>query len=144
MNKKQISILFALVFYTVIGVCAAGLLFFMGTGKKQKSAFSPASIEAAEKEHIVKENIPPVIIPEEEAPVAYYKIITTNRFSSLNVRIAPGLSSKVIGKLPPGSIGYVLEKGEEWSKIKTDTQEGYCSNEYLSFEQISKGEFPYD
>lgn len=143
MNKKQVSILFLLVFYAVIGFTAAALLFFMGTGKKQKAAFSPATIEAAEKEHIVEEKIAPEVVMEEKEPMLYYKVITTNRFTPLNVRVAPGLSSNIIGKLPPASTGYVLEKGEKWSKIKTNTQEGYCSNDYLSFEEISKEEFPY-
>ena len=144
MNKKQTSIFLVLILYVVIGLVAACLLFFMGTGRRHQSAFSPASIEAAEKKYIVEEKVEEVpVIVEEKEKVSYFKVTTTNRFSPLNVRIAPGLFSEIIGKLNPRSEAYVLEKGEEWSKIKTDTVEGYCSNQYLDFQEISKEDFPY-
>lgn len=144
MNQKQVSIFLVLILYIVIGLMAACFLFFMGTGKRHQATFSPASIEAAEKKHIVEEKTEeaPIIVAEQEV-IAYYKVTTTNRLSSLNVRIAPGLFSEIIGKLGPGSKAYVLEKGEGWSKIKTDTLEGYCFNQYLDFEEISKEDFPY-
>lgn len=144
MNKKQVSIFAILLLYIVIGLVAACLLFFMGTGKRHQTTFSPASIEAAEKNHIVEEKSEetPVLI-EEPVKITYYKVTTTNRFSPLNVRVTPGLFSEIIGKLSPGSKAYVLEKGEGWSKIKTDTLEGYCFNQYLDFEEISKEDFPY-
>ena len=144
MNKKQASVVLTLILYIIIGIVAAAILFFIGTGKKKNSAFSPAAIEAAEKEHIIVESSEPEpAIPAQPEAVSYYKATTTNRLSFLHVRIAPGLTSDIIAKLPPATVAYVLEKGEEWSKIKTDTAEGYCYNKYLSFEQISKEEFPY-
>ena len=54
MNKKQISILISLVVYTIIGITAAGYLFFVGSSQKQIPAFSPSSIEAAEKDMIIE------------------------------------------------------------------------------------------
>ena len=123
---------------------AACFLFFMGTGKRHQAAFSPASIEADEKKYIIEEKTEDTpIIAEKPERTTYYKVTTTNRLSSLNVRIAPGLFSEIIGKLSPGSKAYVIEKGEGWSKIKTDTLEGYCFNQYLDFEEISKEDFPY-
>ena len=142
MKKKQVSVLFLLIFYIVVGLTAAALLFFIGTGKKKQQAYSPSSIEAAEKEVIIVKEEEPVV--EEVIDVVhYYKFITTNKITKLNVRSAPGLMSPVIASFPPSSSGYVLEKGDDWTKIKTDTIEGYCSNLYLDFIEISQEEHPY-
>lgn len=144
MKQKQVSVLFFLIFYVAVGLIAAAVLFFLGTGKKNQQAFSPSSIEAAEKEVVIERKEEPEEIVEAPAePVHYYSFTTTNRITKLNVRSAPGLMSPVIGGFPPSSHGYVLEKGEDWSKIKTDNIEGYCSNLYLDFTEISKEEHPY-
>ena len=147
MSKKQMTILISLVLYTTIGIAAAGLLFFIGSGKKQSSVFSPSSIEAAEKNIIIENPVEEIAedlqTSSTESSVVYYKFLTTNILTPLNVRTAPGMEAAIIATLPPSSSGYVLEKGEEWSKIKTDNLEGYCSNQYLQLEEISKEDYPY-
>ena len=116
--------LFLLIFYIIVGLTAAALLFFLGTGKKNQQAISPSSIEAAEKEVVIEEIEEPVVEEVKEV-VHYYKFTTTNKITKLNVRSAPGLMSPVIDGLPPSSVGYVLEKGDDWTKIKTDTVEAF-------------------
>lgn len=142
MKKKQVSVLFLLIFYIIAGLTAAAVLFFIGTGKKKQQAYSPSSIEAAEKEVIIEKEEEPVIEEVMEA-VHYYKFITTNKITKLNVRSAPGLMSPVINSFSPSSSGYVIEMGDGWTKVKTDTVEGYCSNLYLDFIEISQEEHPY-
>ncbi len=69
----------------------------------------------------------------------YYTFSTTNRYKQLNVRVAPGVQSKSIAHLSPGSKGVILEYGDEWSKIQTygGTISGYCINEYLVLKEVS-------
>lgn len=152
MTKKQLSLLITLFIYVLIGLAAAGILFLMGTGKinpNAKAADSPAVIELNEKEAIAQANEEAALREAESAQASedetthYYRFTTTNRLTGLNVRLSPNLEATVIGRLSPGSTGYILEKGESWSKIKTDTLEGYASNEYLNLEEISKDEHPY-
>ena len=146
MIKKEITLIITLIFYLIVGIAAAGFLLFIGTSKGGNDTISPSMIEAMEKDVIVEKYELPVT---EETPtiitetVKYYKFTTTNRLTSLNVRVAPGLFSDVVGKLSPGSTGYIIEVSDEWSHIKTDTVEGYCSNAYLKLEEVSMEEYPY-
>ncbi len=79
--------------------------------------------------------------PAEEAP-KYYSFITVNHDTILNMRIAPDIDSKSIDRLDPGTKGYVLEIGDEWSYVGCDGRTGYCSNEYLSLTEIQKEDIP--
>ena len=80
MNKKQIIILVSLVLYTTVGIIAAGLLFFMGSGKKEYSVFSPSSIEAAEKnviiENPVEEITEDVQLSDSEVPAPLVPVVS--------------------------------------------------------------------
>lgn len=75
---------------------------------------------------------------------AYYRYTTTNRYNRLNVRKDPSTSGEIIYKLPPNSSGYVLERGDKWSYIRTDKVDGYSSNSYLAFEELDKDNLPED
>lgn len=72
----------------------------------------------------------------------YYKYTTTNRYNHLRVRKGADESEEIIDRLSPGATGYVLEKGDKWSLIRTPKVDGYSSNSYLMFEEISKEELP--
>lgn len=74
----------------------------------------------------------------------FYKYKTTNRYNQLRVRKGPDTSEPIVDKLPPGAVGYVIEKGDEWSYIMTGRVEGYSSNSYLSFDEIDINELPDD
>ena len=81
---------------------------------------------------------------EEYSKDAYYSYVTTNRYNRLNVRKDPSTEGEIIYKLAPGSRGYVLERGDKWSYIRTDKVDGYSSNTYLSFEELDKDKLPED
>ena len=53
--------------------------------------------------------------------------------NNLNVREEPSTDGKIVGKLERGDRGTIIEKGEEWTKIKSGNVEGYVSNEYCLF-----------
>lgn len=81
-----------------------------------------------------------------DGKVHYYRFKVINIDSTLRVRDKGSFSGKVIARFKNGREGYVLEKGEEWSKIvtKEGTFTGYCYNDYLEFTEISKDEFIKD
>lgn len=52
----------------------------------------------------------------------------------LPVRAEASRDSKTVGKLYPGSYADVLERGDEWSKIKSGNVTGYIQNMYVCFD----------
>ena len=53
--------------------------------------------------------------------------------TTLNIRKKKSLNAEIVGKLKKGNIVTVLEKGEQWSKIKSGNAIGYVYNQYLKF-----------
>ncbi len=52
----------------------------------------------------------------------------------LPVRTEPDRTSETIGKMYPGCVADVIERGETWSKISSGSVEGYVQNMYLCFD----------
>ncbi len=52
----------------------------------------------------------------------------------LNIRSEAKQDSEVVGKLYKESYAVVVEKGIEWTKIKSGSVEGYVNNDYLYFD----------
>jgi spore germination cell wall hydrolase CwlJ-like protein len=52
----------------------------------------------------------------------------------LPVRTEPTRDSETIGKMYPGSVADVIERGEVWSKIRSGSVEGYIQNMYVCFD----------
>lgn len=52
----------------------------------------------------------------------------------LPVRTEASRDSKTVGKLYPGSYADILERGDEWSKIKSGNLVGYIQNIYVCFD----------
>lgn len=66
---------------------------------------------------------------------AYEKkaVADINSNTTLNIRKKGSLDAKIVGKMKKGNIAVVLEKGQEWSKIKSGDVTGYVKNDYLVF-----------
>ena len=83
--------------------------------------------------------------PVEEQP-RFYKITTTNRITILRLREAPNLEAKILYKMPPGTPGYVIQRGNLWSYIVASTKDGlktgYAFNGYLWFEEMDEADIP--
>ena len=70
------------------------------------------------------------------APAAQTKSATVrniNGGSYVNFRLNPGMKTTVLKKIPVGTKVAVLEKGENWSKVEIDGQQGYMSTYMLKF-----------
>lgn len=60
--------------------------------------------------------------------------VMANVEKSVNIREAASEEAAVVGKLYKGAAAYILEKGDEWTKISSGSiEEGYVKNEYLAF-----------
>lgn len=93
--------------------------------------------------------VSPVVIVEENRQVSeerllgemtdtevseYQDMIVCYADPYLPVRTEASRDSKTVGKLYPGSYADVLERGEEWSKIKSGNVVGYIQNMYVCFD----------
>lgn len=52
----------------------------------------------------------------------------------LNIRKDADSNSEVVGKLYKNSYAVIVDRGTEWTKVKSGGVEGYVSNEYLYFD----------
>lgn len=50
-----------------------------------------------------------------------------------NIRASQDPESELLGKLYKGSAGEIIEAGDEWTKIRSGSVEGYVKNEFLAF-----------
>ncbi len=72
----------------------------------------------------------------------YYSFTAvTGSSMNLNIRMTADIRSKIVSTIPRGKTGYILELGDDWSKVTYNGYEGYCSNEYLNMKKISKEEY---
>ncbi len=108
-----------------------------------------ATEEAETAEAVPEDKEPQEPEPEEEEPSEepepeeehFYSFRTNNRDTILRMREAPGEDAEIIYELRPGSSGYVIELGDEWSRVSAYGHEGYCVNEYLTMTEITEEEY---
>lgn len=74
--------------------------------------------------------------PETESTPSYsFCYIGTNL--NLNIRSAPSLNDAVIGKIPPGQGGSVIElTNDKWALIDYQGTIGYCSRDYIELQEM--------
>lgn len=146
-------------FYILAGILICSALFLLGSSlaKNPVAAGSlfPASASPKEEDALPEESdvadasgqetedasAEESADASEEEPTIYYSFVTLNTKSALHVRIQPGMDAEIISRLAPGTTGYVLERGDDWSLIQTSEITGYVSNRYLQFEEIPKEEY---
>ena len=56
-----------------------------------------------------------------------------NVLEAVNIREEASEDARIIGKLYKGCGGEIIEKGDDWTKLKTGEVTGYVSNDYLLF-----------
>ncbi len=65
--------------------------------------------------------------------IPFSKLVMANVEEAVNVRSEASENGELIGKLYKECAGEILEKGSEWTKIKTGELTGWVKNEYLLF-----------
>lgn len=141
-------------FYILAGcaVCSALFLYSSSLWKNQAPASSGSIFEVSASGEAAPPKDSPAPLPDNslsdaaaedsaEETEQYYSFITTNVKGSLHVRIQPGMDAQIIARLSPGTAGYVLERGEDWSLVKASDVTGYVSNQYLQFQEIPREEY---
>jgi len=72
-------------------------------------------------------------VVEEEPELS--DVVMANVYQSLNVREEPTTDSARVGLLYKDCGGTILERGDGWTKLQSGNIIGWCSNEYLLFEE---------
>lgn len=70
----------------------------------------------------------------DKEPTKYDNMIVSYADPYLCVRSIADKDGKLMGKMYPGSYAEILERGEEWTKIKSGKVEGYIRNIYVCFD----------
>lgn len=70
-------------------------------------------------------------IEVEAAEVQYDKMVIADVIRSLNVREKPSTDSPIVGQMKRGSVGTIVEKGKQWTKITSGDVVGYVNNDYI-------------
>lgn len=71
---------------------------------------------------------------EEEEVIELSNVVMANVYQSLNVREEPTTESARVGLLYKDCGGTIIERGEGWTKLQSGNIVGWCSNEFLLFE----------
>lgn len=71
---------------------------------------------------------------QEEETITGSDVVMANVYQSLNVREEPTVDSARVGLLYKDCGGTILERGDEWTKLQSGNIVGWCSNEYLLFD----------
>lgn len=73
---------------------------------------------------------------EDDTEVSEYQdMIVSYADPYLSVRTEASKEASTVGKLYPGSYADIIERGEEWTKIKSGNVEGYIQNIYVCFDE---------
>lgn len=113
---------------------------FNRIGVEQTQTDKVTSSEVSSEMEVVEE-------PETEAvPVVVEPVLSEeeqlwqNRLmadvdNQMNVRAEASAESEIVGRLRKGDVAEVVEKGEEWTRIRSGNVEGYVKNSYCVFGQ---------
>ena len=140
----------ALCFYIIAGMLTLGLFLLNGSAPSRQASRTQSSLYDIRPELKGMTDTSPDVPPEQAAEenevldteeVHYYVFTATNISNFLNVRKEPDPDAEIIYRMPPGTTGYVLERGESWSLIQTADVIGYSYNDYLDFQEVSEDEY---
>lgn len=71
------------------------------------------------------------VLTEEE--LLWQNRVMANVEDKMNVRAEASADSEIVGRLRKGDVAEVVEKGEEWTHIKSGNVDGYVKNEYCIY-----------
>lgn len=169
MNKKSTQILLSILHLCLLGICVltiysgrngASEAMIAHVSSETRIVSEPetgtAAAPEAESETATEANTAPE--PETEIPAApdagadrepdaeaeaedspSFSFHYTGTHANLNIRSAPSLNDPIIGKIPPGRGGSVMElTNDEWALIDYQGTVGYCSRDYIELQENDK------
>lgn len=160
MNKKSTLILISILHICILGIC------ILTVYSKRNSDITVAHVSSdiristpsAPEEELTEtfetetetsaESETETVVqtePETETETASETVLYTFRYTgthlNLNIRSAPSLNASIIGKIPVGGGGDVLElTNDKWALVKYNALTGYCSTEYLVLSPDTPGQ----
>ena len=166
MNRKSTLVLFTILHICVLGVCILTIYNSRHSGvtvahvsSETKTAVTPTEPEtAAEPEASTEITSETEIETETEIEVeteiktetetvpetkpdttALYSFHFIGTHKNLNIRNAPSTKAKIIGKIPIGGNGKVLElTNEHWALIEYNGIIGYSSRHWIELQKIAE------
>ena len=96
-------------------------------------AEEPVAEEPAAEEPVAEE--PAAEEPAAEEPVTVepeIAVVRTANKGALNMRATAERNGKIVGRIPNGTQVDVLERGEEWTKVRHEDKEGYVMTSFLA------------
>lgn len=105
---------------------------------ERDAEFEVAKAVAEAKEAEEQERLKAEKEAKEAAERDKIKFVMAKVQNSVNVRLEPNTECEVVGMLYKGCGGDILEKGDEWTKIKSGEVEGWIRNDFLYFGKEAK------
>lgn len=164
MNKKSTLILVSILHICIVGICILTIYNNKHSGvtvahissdtkttvslkEPETAAETESASETTEETEIelITETIPepeiesepePQTQPESTALCAFHFIGT---HKNLNIRNAPSSKARIVGKIPVGGSGSVLElTNEYWALIEYNGTIGYCSRGWIELQETTE------
>lgn len=93
--------------------------------------------ESKSETETAPETVPPVTPSSDTTALYSFHFIGTHK--NLNIRNAPSTKAKIIGKIPIGGSGKVLElTNEHWALIEYNGIVGYSSRHWIELQKIAE------
>lgn len=162
MDKKSTLILISILHICILGICILTIYSRKNSDitvahvSSDTRVSTPAAPEeeftaAAETETTPESETATVPEPEtavqtepettESADTVSYTFDYIGKHLNLNIRSTPSMKASIIGKVPIGGSGRVLElTNDEWALVDYNGKTGYCSMEWLSISPDSPGQ----
>ncbi|RDU24195.1 SH3 domain-containing protein [Anaerosacchariphilus polymeriproducens] len=111
----------------IAGTTKVGVLAHLETGStvNDKQAAEKKKSSGKEKKEKQKQ--------KEEKPSPWDNKVMAKVDEYTNIRAEQNAESELLGKLYKGSAGEIIEAGDEWTKIRSGSVEGYVKNDFLAF-----------
>ena len=91
-----------------------------------------STVSVNQVENILVEEQENINLPESEETQTG-SLVMAKVDDSLNIRSQAAEESSVVGKIYKDCAGEIVEKGQEWTRIRSGNVEGWAKNEYLLF-----------
>lgn len=96
-------------------------------------AASEVVVETEVETEAATEVVVEPVLSEEE--MIWQNRVMADVDKQMNVRAEASADSELVGRFRKGDVAEVVEKGEEWTKIRSGNVEGYVKNSYCVFGQ---------
>lgn len=153
MNKKNTQILLSILHICILGICVLTIYSNRNSAPEAMVAHVSSdtrvidsqpepeadTVSGTEAEPAADTNTvpdPPAEPAGRHFTTPSYSFRYLGTYLNLNIRSAPSLDGEIIGKVPPGRSGSVIElTNDGWALIDYQGIIGYCSRDYIELQE---------